>query len=143
MWFEGNEVYLEILIGGYTDRPWYFKTEHMGMNALECQVTYNNEETGRDFVMWDEILQAEEIVTIRDGLEKMLSGAEEKFIFHSEYETFAIAVWVSETEFETLVQIQHLDGNVREQFRLDRAVLMENYNYLKTCCEKYPIRTVC
>ena len=70
MWFEGNEVYLEILIGGYTDRPWYFKTEHMGINALECQVTYNNEETERDFVMWDEILQTEEIVTIRDGLEK-------------------------------------------------------------------------
>lgn len=143
MWFESSKVCLEILIGGYTDRPWYFKTEQMGMNALECQVSYNNEETGRSFVMWDEILQTEEIVAIRDGLEKILSGKEEKFIFHSEYETFAIAVWTNEDGFETLVQIQNLDGNVREQFLLDRTMLMENYSYLKTCCEKYPIRTMC
>ena len=90
--------------------------------------------------MWDEILQTEEIVAIRDGMEQILSGTIEKFVFHSEYETFAIAVWACETGFEALVQIQHLDGNVREQFHLDKAMLMENYNYLKTCCEKYPVR---
>ena len=140
MWFENDAACLEILIGGYTDRPWYFKTEHIGLNALQCQVAFDNNETGRNFVMWDEILQTEEIVAIRDGMEQILSGTIEKFVFHSEYETFAIAVWACETGFEALVQIQHLDGNVREQFHLDKAMLMENYNYLKTCCEKYPVR---
>lgn len=140
MWFENDTAYLEILIGGYTERPWYFKTEHMGLNALECQVAFDKNESGRNFVMWDEVLQTEEIVMIRDGLEKILSGAEEKFIFHSEYETFAIAVWTNEVGFEVLVQLQNIDGNVREQFRLDVNALSENYNYLKVCCEKYPVR---
>ena len=140
VWFENDAACLEILIGGYTDRPWYFKTEHMGLNALQCQVAFDNNETGRNFVMWDEILQTEEIVAIRDGMEQILSGTIEKFIFHSEYETFDIAIWKVKGGFETLVQVQNIDGNVREQFYLERTALEENYNYLKSCCEKYPVR---
>lgn len=142
MWFESDTVCLEVLIGGYTNRPWYFQTEHMGKNALECQVSYNNEETGEDFVMWDEILQTDEIVTIRDGLEKILSGKEAKFLFHSEYETFAIAVRAVDDGFDALVQIQKFGGNVQAHFSLNRAVLVENCEYLKVCCEKYPVRAV-
>lgn len=142
MWFESGTVTLEILIGGYTDRPWYFQTEHMGRNALECQVALNNEETGEDFVMWDEILQTEEIVAIHDGLAKILSGVETQFRIHSEYETFAIAVQAVEDGFDTLVQIQKFGGNVREKFSLSRTLLSENCEYLKICCEKYPVRNV-
>ena len=140
VWFENDAAWLEILIGGYTDRPWYFKTEDIGLNALQCQVAFDNNKTGRNFVMWDEILQTDEIITIRDGMEQILSGIIEKFIFHSEYESFAIAIWEGKAGFETLVQVQNIDGNIREQFCLERTALMENYNYLKTCCEKYPVR---
>lgn len=140
VWFENDTAWLEILIGGYTDRPWYFKTEDIGLNALQCQVAFDNNKTGRNFVMWDEILQTDEIITIRDGMEQILSGIIEKFIFHSEYESFAIAIWEGKAGFETLVQVQNIDGNIREQFCLERTALSENYNYLKTCCEKYPVR---
>ncbi len=141
MWFESDTVSLDILIGGYTDRPWYFKTEHMGMNALECQVCYTNEETGRNFVMFDEVFQTEEIAMIRNGLKSVLSGAQEEFIFHSEYETFAIAVWRDGSDFKIIVQVQNIDGNIRESFQADKALLTENYNYLNACCEQYPVRT--
>lgn len=140
VWFENDTAWLEILIGGYTDRPWYFKTEDIGLNALQCQVAFDNNKTGRNFVMWDEILQTDEIITIRDGMEQILSGIIEKFIFHSEYESFAIAIWEGKAGFETLVQVQNIDGNIREQFCLERTALSENYNYLKMCCEKYPVR---
>lgn len=140
MWFESDTAYLEILIGGYTDRPWYFKTAHIGVNALSCQASYNSEETGNNFIMWDEILQTEEIVAIRDGLNAILSGATNKYVFHSEYETFAITVWTSSSGFEAIVQVQNIDGNVKEQFHLERAALVENLEYLNACCEKYPVR---
>ena len=112
----------------------------MGLNALACQVSYDNDETGRNFIMWNEILQADEIVEIRNGLNAILSGATNRFVFHSEYETFAITVWTSSSGFEAIVQVQNIDGNVKDQFHLERAALVEALEYLNICCEKYPVR---
>lgn len=140
MLFENEDILLEILIGGYSDRPWYFKDAHMGNNALECQVTYDNIQTGRNFVMWNEILQTEEIVYLREGLEQVLTEKADKFIFHSDYNTFALAIGIAEVGYDVNVQVQNFGGNVGEWFSMSRKAVSEILSYLSECCEKYPVR---
>lgn len=140
MLFENENIFLEIFIGGYSDRPWYFKDEHMGRNVLACQVTYDNSQTGRNFVMWNEILQTEDIVCLRDGLKNVLSEVEDKFIFHSDYDTFALAIGVAEVGYDVHVQVQNIEGNIGEWFSMSQEAITEVLNYLSECCEKYPVR---
>ncbi len=140
MLFENENIFLEIIIGDYTDRPWYFKDAHMGRNALACQVTYGNTQTGRNFVMWDEILQTEEIVCLRKGLEKVLTEKADKFIFHSDYDTFALAIGIAAVGYDVNVQVQNVGGNVGEWFSMSREAIAEVLRYLSECCEKYPVR---
>lgn len=140
MLFENENIFLEILIGGYSDRPWYFKDAHMGRNALACQVAYDNAQTGRNFVMWDEILQAEEIVCLRDGLKKVLTEKADKFIFHSDYDTFALAIGIAEVGCDVNVQVQNIGGNVGEWFSMSQEAITDVLSYLSECCEKYHVR---
>ena len=90
--------------------------------------------------MWNEILQTEDIVCLRNGLKNVLSEAEDKFIFHSDYDTFALAIGVAGVGYDVHVQVQNIEGNIGEWFSMSQEAITEVLNYLSECCEKYPVR---
>lgn len=139
MYFRNDHAELEILIGGYTDCPERY-SEEVGKNALECQASFEDHQTGRNFVMWDEIFQTDEIAEIRDGIQTILSSQKDSYIFDSQYKTFAISLHIEGERYSAKVYLHSVGDDVTENFLLSRDELSELLDYLSDCCEKFPVR---
>jgi len=140
MTFKKDNVVLGIMVAGYADRPFCYGESQMLKNILEGQLLYKNDVSRQKFMLFEELFQTEDVLSIRDGIADVLAKKAVKYDFHNEYETLSICVESAGEAYQATIHLQYADKNVTESFEQSRDELNDIMAYLTKCSEEFPVR---